>query len=203
MSHQAAAPLARACGVVETDDAGLLSGFVHEGDEAAFAELVRRQGSMVYGVCRRVLRHRHEAKDAFQATFLVLSRRAASISRPALLANWLYGVSYRVACRAREKLQTRAFHETRSAAMLASRAVGEPDFHEFEQILDDEIQRLPEKYRSPLLLCYLEGRTHLCREVSATAGDASWGCAVARDRVARRWQIADDMLLRPGRVSFR
>src|SRR5215831_10635624 len=106
----------------EQTDSQLLKRFVHQQDKGAFAVLVKRHGPMVLAVCRRVLQHAHDADDAFQATFLVLVRKAASIAQPELLGNWLYGVAYRVAQRVRTTTYRRQAHERRAPAM----ALGDP-----------------------------------------------------------------------------
>lgn len=141
-------------------DGELLERFVRQRDEAAFAAVVRRHGPMVLSVCRRVLGHDQDAEDAFQATFLVLARKASNLRDPALLANWLYGVAYRTAKHARSRAARRAQREREAASMARPQADSSDSPHEFERIVDEEILRLPEKYRAPLILCYLQGKTH-------------------------------------------
>ena len=136
-------------------DAALLARYAAERDEAAFADLVHRHGPMVLGVCRRVLRGT-DAEDAFQATFLVLARRAADITRPEKLAAWLYGVAYRTAIKARTIMARRPASEL--PVEQASAPAAEMD--EWRAILDEELSRLPERFRLPVLLCYLQGRTN-------------------------------------------
>jgi DNA-directed RNA polymerase specialized sigma24 family protein len=108
--------------VEEQTDRQLLKRFAVQRDAAAFAALVRRHGPMVLAVCRRVLHDAHEADDAFQATFLILVRKAGIIARPELLGNWLYGVAYRVAMKARVNAARRREYESRTPAL----AVGDP-----------------------------------------------------------------------------
>ena len=138
-------------------DAQLLDGFLArsgEAAEAAFEALVARHGPMVLDVCSNVLRDSHDAQDAFQATFLVLASRAGSIRRRDALAGWLLGVARRVALRSRTDLARRRAYEGRAAEMKTDlqqdRAESWPELHE-------EIGRLPERYREPVVLCYLEG----------------------------------------------
>jgi RNA polymerase sigma factor (sigma-70 family) len=138
----------------------LLERFARQQDEAAFAALVRRHGPMVLGVCRRVLDNAHDAEDAFQATFVVLVRRAGSISRPHLLANWLYGVAYRTAKKARANALRRRAHERLAAAMPRAEPLVDAAWEDLRTVLDQELHRLPDKYRAPLVLCYLEGKTN-------------------------------------------
>ena len=152
-------------------DDELLSQFVgreYEGDsaEAAFAVLVERHGPMVLGVCRRVLRDRHEAEDAFQATFLVLARKAASIARRDQLANWLYGVACRTALdlRARASRRKTGEHHAQELSPREVRPSVEADLDELRAILDEEVARLPDRYRGVLVLCELEG---LSRQAAA------------------------------------
>src|SRR5262245_13432949 len=136
-------------------DAVLLERFVSRRDEAAFTALVDRHGPMVLRLCRRVLADRHAAEDAFQAAFLVLARRAATIRRPESLAAWLHGVAYRVALKARAA-DARRHELTASDLVLAARhadPLAELSARELLTILDDEVRRLPEVYRLPVLLC--------------------------------------------------
>jgi RNA polymerase sigma factor (sigma-70 family) len=126
-------------------------------DEAIFEAIVRRHGPMVYRVCRRVLRHEQDTEDAFQATFLILAQRLGSVRRHASLASWLHGVAHRVALKAGAQAVTRRRHERQAAT--DSFPPAEVPWHELRDILDAELALLPEKWRVPLVLCYLEGHT--------------------------------------------
>jgi RNA polymerase sigma factor (sigma-70 family) len=141
-----------------TEDGRLLRNFL-AGDQAAFAALVRRHGAMVLGVCRRVLGDAHDAEDAFQAAFLVLARKAASISRPERLAGWLYGVAYRTALKARTGILARSVRQRPLEHEPPTPADDGPG-GELCPLLDEEVSRLPEKYRSAVVLCYLQGLTN-------------------------------------------
>jgi RNA polymerase sigma factor (sigma-70 family) len=142
-----------------TSDAALLERFVGHADEDAFAEVVRRYGPMVQGVCRRVLGNAHEAQDAAQATFLVLARKAAAIRPAGALAGFLYGVASRLAQTARRAAARRRQREARCA--LSPRPQPSPldelTARELMEVLDEELRRLPELYRQPVILCCLEG----------------------------------------------
>jgi RNA polymerase sigma factor (sigma-70 family) len=140
-------------------DRQLLERFTEHADHAAFEALVRRHGPMVLRVCRSVLRDEHAADDAFQATFLVLARKAASLLRQELLAAWLYGVAHRVAARARVEAAKRLNREARAAVRTASDPSAELSTREVCAALDEELGRLPERYRTPFYLCHVEGRT--------------------------------------------
>jgi RNA polymerase sigma-70 factor (ECF subfamily) len=140
-------------------DGELLEWFVERQQEAAIAVLVRRHGPMVLSVSRRVLRHSHDADDAFQATFLVLAKKAHRLGRPESLANWLYGVAYRTALHSRQRAARRREREREAAKMIAPGSDPQSESEELRRILDEELHRLPEKYRAPLVLCYLEGKT--------------------------------------------
>src|SRR5260221_8379742 len=141
-------------------DAQLLEQFIEHRDEAAFAALVRRHGSMVMGVCHRVVRNHQDAEDAFQATFLVLVRKAASIASLGLLVNWLYGVAYNTALKAKASNVKRRAKEKQVTEMPDPPMAGQELWSDHLQaLLDHELSRLPEKYRVPVILCDLEGRT--------------------------------------------
>jgi cobalt-zinc-cadmium efflux system membrane fusion protein len=176
-------------------DEELLGRFVARRDdaaEAAFAALVDRHGPMVLGVCRRALGDRHDAEDAFQATFLVLARKATSIARPEQLANWLFGVAHRIALDARARTRHRRARERRAYAI--SRAQNAPAgddqlvSDDLRAILDEELARLPECYRGALVLCELNGLTRraAARQLGIPEGTLSSRLARAKNLLRRR-----------------
>src|SRR5262249_17598778 len=140
-------------------DRQLLERFTAQADQAAFEAIVRRHGPMVLRVCRSVLRDEHAADDAFQATFLVLARKAGSLRRQELLSSWLYGVAHRVAARARVDAARRLNREARAEARTVPDPVAELSTREVCAVLEEELGNLPEKYRAPFYLCHVEGRT--------------------------------------------
>jgi RNA polymerase sigma factor (sigma-70 family) len=152
----------------DLSDAALLERFRAQREETAFAILVQRHGPMVLGVCRRILGDVHSADDSFQATFLVLVRRAASIRRSASLASWLHGVARRIAAKARVQAAARRARERRVTPMAPSQTLDDLTWQELRSVLDEEVERLPEKYRAPLVLCYFEGKSYeqAARELS-------------------------------------
>jgi RNA polymerase sigma factor (sigma-70 family) len=152
--------LAEADTAKDLTDGQLLERFRARGEETAFAQLVQRHGPMVLATCRRALSNLHDAEDAFQATFLVLARKADSIRKQQSLGSWLYGVACRIAAKARAQACRRQQREKQAAAMKHSEPVGETTWQELRAVLDEELGRLAEKYRAPVVLCYLEGKTH-------------------------------------------
>jgi RNA polymerase sigma factor (sigma-70 family) len=172
----------------DADDSLLLERFIARRDDAAFAGLMRRHGPMVLSVCSRVLRHAHDAEDAFQATFLVLARKAASIRKRDSLGSWLHGVAYRLAVKARDRASCRRRHESRAGESRP----GEPRFadawRELQAVLDEELRRLPEKYRAPLVLCYLQGQTHeeAALQLGWPVGTVKTQLSRARQRLRKR-----------------
>jgi RNA polymerase sigma factor (sigma-70 family) len=156
------------------DEAGLTDGqllgrLVERRDEAAFGALVEHHGPMVWNVCRRLLSH-HEAEDAFQATFLVLFRKAASILRRDVVANWLYGVARQTALQARRTVARRRVRE-RQVTEMPEPAVTQPDpWGDLQPLLDEELSRLPNKYRGVIVLCDLEGKTRSDRPPQTARG---------------------------------
>jgi RNA polymerase sigma factor (sigma-70 family) len=175
---------------VVVSDAALLERLVRERDEAAFAQLLDRHGGMVWNVCRRVLRDQHAAEDAFQATFLVLFRQAANIRKQASLGCWLHGVALRTALKlCREQAKTPAVRSNLEATPAPSMGMAD-DTAEF---LDQELARLPGKYRLPLVLCYLEGRTK-----EETARCLGWPTGTVSGRLARGKALLKARLTRRG-----
>src|SRR5262245_2929711 len=152
-------------------DGELLGRFTNRGDESAFAELVRRHGPMVLSVCRGVLRHRQDAEDAFQAAFLILARKARSVHQ-ASLGGWLHAVAYHVSCKARVRAARRRELEARVAPAPAAEAPPDLTVRELLAAVHEELNRLPEKYRAPLVLCYLQERTQdeAARQLGCTEG---------------------------------
>ncbi|HEV3119386.1 MAG TPA: sigma factor, partial [Gemmataceae bacterium] len=126
-------------------DRQLLDDFSDRRDEAAFAALVARHGPMVARVCRRVLNHEQDAEDAFQATFLILARRTASIRKREAVGKWLHGVAYRTALEVKRSAARRRDHEARLWTLMRKAAVS-PTWDDVQGVLDQEIQRLPDAY---------------------------------------------------------
>jgi RNA polymerase sigma factor (sigma-70 family) len=182
---------------VARPDAELLADFIARREESAFTALVRRHGPMVLAVCRRVVGNPHDADDAFQAAFLVLARKSASIVDRGLLANWLYGVAYRTALEARTRMLRRSAAETTLPNFPDP--AGEPadDNAELLALLDRELNRLADKYRVPVVLCELEGRSR--REAAELLGIPE-GTLSSRLAAARR-MLADRLLRRGVAVS--
>jgi RNA polymerase sigma factor (sigma-70 family) len=141
----------------QLSDSELLGRFTAARDEAAFAALVRRHGPMVLGVCQRVLHDSHDAEDAFQATFLVLARKAACVPWQGSVAGWLHQTAHHLALRARAAALRRRTHEGRARPAAPTDPLAEVTLREAQQALDAELARLPEKYRAPIVLCCLEG----------------------------------------------
>jgi RNA polymerase sigma factor (sigma-70 family) len=169
-------------------DRQLLEDYLARRDQAALAALVRRHGPMVWGVCRRVLRSHEDAEDAFQATFLVLVRKAASIVPRQLVANWLYGVAHRTALNARATAARRKQRE-RQVTHMPEPAVTEQDiWNDLQRLLDAELSRLPDKYRAVIVLCDLEGKTRkeAARQIGVPEGTVAGRLARARVMVAKR-----------------
>jgi RNA polymerase sigma factor (sigma-70 family) len=172
----------------DRDDRHLLERFVTTHDQAAFTALVERHGPMVHGVCRRVLRDDHAAEDAFQATFLVLVHKARSIGRPELLGNWLYGVAYRTAVRARDAAARRRTRERQVADMADDDPQVEALWRDLRAVLDEELDRLAQVYRVPLVLFYLEGKSteEVARLLGCPKGTVLSRLARGRDRLRDR-----------------
>jgi RNA polymerase sigma factor (sigma-70 family) len=186
----------------EPSDRELLERFAADNDAPAFAALIRRHGPMVLGVCRRVLNQQQDAEDAFQITFLVLVRKAASLTRPELLGNWLYGVAYRTAQKARARIARQRHHERRVDPMSSAQdPYADVHWQELRTVLDQELKQLPPKYRAPLVLCYLEGMTNeqAARRLGWPVGSMSYRLARARqmlrDRLRARRQMFTPVVL--------
>jgi RNA polymerase sigma factor (sigma-70 family) len=169
-------------------DGQLLESFLSRRDAAAMDVLVRRHGPMVWGVCRRILGNHHDAEDAFQATFLVFVRKAASIASRELLANWLYGVAHQTARKARATAAKRRGRERRRA-QIHEPAVAGPDLcDDLRLVLDQELGRLPDKYRVAVVLCDLEGKTRkeAAQQLGLPEGTVASRLARARVLLTRR-----------------
>ncbi|HZT81460.1 MAG TPA: sigma-70 family RNA polymerase sigma factor, partial [Gemmataceae bacterium] len=170
------------------EDGLLVRSFVAGRDEAAFARLVQCHGPMVFGVCRRILGNVPDAEDAFQATFLVLARKAASVRPPERVGNWLYGVACRTALAARARARRRNAREKPMAELPHPAVEGSSDANDLRQLLDRELSRLPDKYRTAVVLCELEGRSRkeVARLLGVPEGTLSSRLAAARRLLAGR-----------------
>jgi RNA polymerase sigma factor (sigma-70 family) len=173
-------------------DAQLLERFVRQRDEAAFTALVVRHGPMVLGVCRRLLRQETDVEDAFQAAFLVLARKAGGIARGELLAGWLYGVALRVASRLRADIRRRD-RQRRDLDLSEATATVGADVSDLPALLDEEVGRLPTKYRRPVVLCYLQGQSN-----EEAARQLSWPVGTVKGRLSRARDMLRTRLARRG-----
>jgi RNA polymerase sigma factor (sigma-70 family) len=182
-------------GAVRTD-AQLLGRFIEQRDEAAFEALLGRHGPMVMGVCRRVLHHPQDAEDAFQATFLVLVRKAASVVPRERVANWLYGVARQTALRARALRARRRQREQQAIRTLPTARASPSESNDLQGLLDEELSRLPQKYRIPIVLCDLEGLTR--KEAAAQMG---WPEGSLSSRLARARALLARRLCRRGVIG--
>ena len=172
----------------EEADGQLLELFGAQRDEGAFATLVKRYGPLVLGVCRRVLCHEQDAEDAFQATFLVLVRNARSIRKSESLGSWLYGVASRIARRAKEVRARRAVQRVDLPNIAAPESCPDWLVRDLRPVLDEEVNRLPPKYRLPFVLCHVEGKTNeqAARELGCPVGTVLSRLARARGRLRAR-----------------
>jgi RNA polymerase sigma factor (sigma-70 family) len=168
-------------------DGQVLGWFVEHRDEAAFAALVRRHGPMVWGLCRRLLDY-HDAEDAFQAAFLVLFRKAASVQPRDMLPNWLYGVAQQTALQARRTTVRRAAREKQVAEMPEPAAAEQQLRDDLRPLLDQELSRLPDRYRVAVVLCDLEGKTRkeAARQLGLPEGTVASRVTRARALLAKR-----------------
>jgi RNA polymerase sigma factor (sigma-70 family) len=169
-------------------DGGLLGCFIDQFDQAAFETLMRRHGPMVLGVCRRILENHHDAEDAFQATFLVLVHKAHTIRPRALVGNWLHGVALQTALKARQRMTRRRAKEKQVLELPEPEASAADSWNELRPVLDQELARLPDKYRAAVVLCDLEGKSYkeAARQLGWPPGTLSVRLARARKMLASR-----------------
>jgi RND family efflux transporter MFP subunit len=182
--------LTRSAGTNGASDAELLERYIRCRDEAAFELLLWRHGALVFNVCRRMLPCQQDAEDAFQATFLAFTRKASSIRRCGSVASWLYKVAYRVALEARERARKTAAVEKPGGEMLAVPSEADPLWNDVRPILDEELNRLPERLRRPIVLCYLEGKSNAeaAQELGCRLGTIYSRLSRGRELLRRRLQ---------------
>jgi RNA polymerase sigma factor (sigma-70 family) len=174
----------------QSSDAELLARLTRQGDQVAFGTLLQRHGPMVLSVCRRLLHDSHDVSDAFQATFLVFLQKYTNLRRPDHLGPWLHGVAYRTACRLRQRAARREGATGDLDAVIAPsvQPLDEMARQEVRAIIDEEIECLPGKYRLPVVLCYLQGKSYAeaARSLGWPAGTVSVRLARAREQLRRR-----------------
>jgi RNA polymerase sigma factor (sigma-70 family) len=169
-------------------DAALLERFLASRDQAAFELLMWRHGAMVWGLCRRILRQPQDAEDAFQATFLALVRKSGDISKRESLGSWLYKVAYRIALHVKGTSAKRRARELPLRNLTAAAPEPAPGIAELWPLLDAEVHRLPDKYRIPFVLCYLEGKTlqAAAQQLGCPSGTVGSRLARAKERLRHR-----------------
>jgi RNA polymerase sigma factor (sigma-70 family) len=177
--------MVHARGYEEASDRDLLGQFIARQDEAAFVALLKRHGPMVLQVCRRIQGNEHDAEDAFQATFLLLARKAGSIRKQESVASWLHGVAHRLALAARGQDVRRQARARQAADMRRTSPTSDRAWQELQATLDEALRQVPETYRAPLLLCYLEGKTQeeAARLLGCPLGTVRSRLARGRDRL--------------------
>lgn len=176
---------------MKSTDGELLTRFIHEQDDAAFEEIVLRHGRMVKGVCGRILGNQHDAEDAFQASFLVLARKAATLKIDNSLAGWLHAVALRVGLKARGKALLRHQRE-REAGMMRPNEHN-ADWQQLQPVLDEELGRLADNFRLPIVLCCIEGKTN-----EEAAAELGWTNGEVRSRLTKGREILRRRLSRQG-----
>jgi RNA polymerase sigma factor (sigma-70 family) len=185
----------------EQGDGPLLEKFIAGRDESAFAAILQRHGPLVLGVCRQVLRDSQEAEDAFQATFLVLAQKARSIRKHESLVGWLYRVALNISRQARRRAAKHRIAETQAVVMFQASQQSQPGpvdeaaLREWHSLIHDEVDRLPKKYRLPVILCYLEGNTH-----EEAARQLGWPLGSVKGRLGRARDLLHTRLTRRGLV---
>ncbi len=177
----------------ELTDRQLLNRFTTAGDEAAFAILVERHGPLVWGVCRRLLAHHQDAEDIFQATFLVLARKAPAVRWTDSVGGWLHEVAYRLSTESRFKSARRRFHELQAGQEQAAARESRSATQELCALVDEQLHRLPEKLRVPVLLCYLEGLTR-----DQAARQLGWSLRTLDRRLAQGRELLRRRLTQQG-----
>src|SRR6516225_11420136 len=178
----------------DVSDHDLMKQFVAGRDDTALTALVRRHGPMVYHLCRRVLRNEQDAEDAFQATFMVLARKAHTLRSQEGVGNWLYGVAYRTALKARTAAAARRSRQEAAAPVRdVAGPLAELTVHEAQTIVDQELARLPDKYRAPLVLCCLEGLTR-----DEAAQQLGWSVSLLKSRLEQGRELLRGRLTRRG-----
>src|SRR5262245_2233483 len=174
-------------------DQQLLERFARQREAAAFEALLRRHGPLVWGVCRRVLGNWHDAEDAFQAAFLALAQRADSVGQSGSVGGWLHRVAYHAALKARAQAARRQRHDRRAGSPDLRDPLDDVTAREFLAVLDEEMQRLAERHRTPLVLCYLEGRT--CDQAARQLG---WSVRTLKRRLEQARTCLRERLGRRG-----
>src|SRR5262245_51968870 len=180
----------------EQGDGQLLERFITGHDQAALDAIIGRHGRLVWGVCQRLLHDPHDAEDAFQATFLVLIRKAATVEKRSSLGSWLYGVAYRIAwnaLKAKDSAGRRHAHERQVEDMHQPETSDTSGWQELRPTLDAELRRLAEKDRAPLVLCYLEGKTN-----EQAAQELGWPAGSISKRLARGRELLRERLAERG-----
>jgi RNA polymerase sigma factor (sigma-70 family) len=169
----------------EASDAELLRRFRAQRDEEAFVALLKRHGQMVLRVCRRIGAREQDAEDVFQATFLVLARKADAIRNPTSVASWLHGVAHRLALEAKRQGARRRARERRAATITKVAPGTRVAWEDLQALLDEALRQVPQRYRAPLLLCYLEGKTQeeAARQLGCPLGTVRSRIARGRERL--------------------
>ena len=180
-------------GLDRLPDDELLASYLGRGDEDAFGAILARHGPRVLSVCRQVLGRSAEVDDAFQGTFLLLATRAGAIRNPESLGAWLCGVAHRIAVRTKVRTRRRTALERRADPPPGPSGEDDVDLPQVRRVLHAEVDRLPERFRGPVLLCYMEGRTNeeAARLLGCPAG-------TLKDRLARGREILRGRLDRRG-----